>query len=163
MRLLILLAISVPFVCAASEGSGQRKTESRKAAPRASATVRKAEPRATPQLTIPPDAKQVGSNTYLYTDSNGKVWTYTRTPFGVRKEEGTPESTTKTQDVPPEMTATEEGDSVRFTRKTPFGKSQWTRKKSELTGVERAVWERDYPPKPAADQPDEAVPGSVKE
>ncbi len=158
MKLLILLAISVPFVCAASDGSGQRKTEGRKAAPRASATVRKAEP-----LTVPPDAKQIGSNTYLYTDSNGKVWTYTRTPFGVRKEEGTPESTTKTQDVPPEMTATEEGDNVRFTRKTPFGKSQWTRKKSELTGVERAVWERDCLPKPAVDQADEAVPGSVKE
>ncbi|MCZ2076326.1 MAG: hypothetical protein HUU41_22325 [Bryobacteraceae bacterium] len=158
MRLLILLAISVPFICAARDGSGQRETESRKAAPRASVTVHKAEP-----LTIPPDAKQVGDNTYLHTDSNGKAWTYTRTPFGLRKAEGTPESTAKTQDALPEMTATEEGDSVRFTRKTPFGKSQWTRKKSELTGVERAVWERDCPPKPAADQPDKAAPGSVKE
>ena len=42
----------------------------------------------------------------------------------------------------PDYSAAEDGDSIRFTKATPFGPLTWTRGKSELTADERATWER---------------------
>ncbi len=46
----------------------------------------------------------------------------------------------------PGLRAFDEGDTVRFERKTPFGLSKYSKKKSELNEVERATFERDRKP-----------------
>jgi len=38
--------------------------------------------------------------------------------------------------------ATEDGDTIRFERPSPFGPYRWQRKKSELSESERAIWNR---------------------
>ena len=40
------------------------------------------------------------------------------------------------------ITATEDGDTIRFERAGPFGVYKWQKKKSELADDERAAWER---------------------
>ncbi|HET9319914.1 MAG TPA: hypothetical protein VFO27_09060, partial [Bryobacteraceae bacterium] len=40
-------------------------------------------------------------------------------------------------------TAVEDGDSVRFARQTPFGRSEWRRTKTQLNEIEQAVWNRE--------------------
>jgi hypothetical protein len=40
------------------------------------------------------------------------------------------------------VAVTDLGDSYRFEKKTPFGQSSWTRKKSELTDEEKAYTEQ---------------------
>lgn len=113
----------------------------------------KAEP---PVQTIPAGATQVEPNVYRYTDANGKTWNYRQTPFGINRWEqtSTPAPEPAPQPVPqstsPSMfqsthiktepiTVTDQGDSYLFDKKTPFGHSTWTRKKSEVTDEEKAA------------------------
>jgi hypothetical protein len=64
-----------------------------------------------------------------------------KTPFGtVKVDEKAAQSK---EEPPPEMRAYEEGDNVRFERKTPFGVAKWTKKKSELDEMEKAAVERE--------------------
>ncbi len=93
---------------------------------------------------IPPGAKLVEPNLYRYTDSDGKTWNYRQTPFGVSKWEETSAPTpqpapqsSQAKSVP--VVVTDMGDRYRFEKKTPFGQSSWTRKKSELTDEEKAL------------------------
>jgi hypothetical protein len=93
---------------------------------------------------IPAGAKLVEPNLYRFTDSDGKTWNYRQTPFGISKWEET--SATAAQPAPESSQAksvpvvvTDLGDSYRFEKKTPFGQSTWTRKKSELTDEEKAL------------------------
>ena len=93
---------------------------------------------------IPAGAKLVEPNLYRYTDSDGKTWNYRQTPFGISKWEEksspaaqpAPESS-QAKSVP--VAVTDLGDSYRFEKKTPFGESTWTRKKSELTDEEKSL------------------------
>jgi hypothetical protein len=93
---------------------------------------------------IPAGAKLVEPNLYRFTDSDGKTWNYRQTPFGISKWEETsapaaqpaPESS-QAKSVP--VVVTDLGDRYRFEKKTPFGQSSWTRKKSELTDEEKAL------------------------
>ena len=88
---------------------------------------------------IPKDAVQTTPGFYKWTDKDGKVWMYRRTPFGVSRRPY--ESTYDKHAVADERpTAVEEGDSVRFEQSSPFGKRVWLRKKSELTDNEQAIW-----------------------
>jgi len=92
---------------------------------------------------IPKDAKEIEPYTYRHTDAQGKTWIYRKTPFGVVRFPEQPADQAKPiEEAPESMTAVEEGDSLRFERVTPFGKVRWTRKKSELTEMERKAWER---------------------
>jgi hypothetical protein len=93
---------------------------------------------------IPAGAKLVEPNLYRYTDSDGKTWNYRQTPFGISKWEET--STPASQSAPESSQAksvpvvvTDLGDRYRFEKKTPFGQSSWTRKKTELTDEEKAL------------------------
>lgn len=109
-----------------------------------------------PVQTIPAGATQVEPNVYRYTDANGKTWNYRQTPFGINRWEqtSTPATEPVQQPVPqsssPSMfqstqiktepiTVTDQGDSYLFDKKTPFGHSTWTRKKSDVTDEEKAV------------------------
>jgi hypothetical protein len=108
-----------------------------------SASDQKAKAQPAPTMAIPAGAKLVEANLYRYTDSTGKTWNYRQTPFGVSRWEET--STPSAQPAPQSsetksapVAVTDLGDSYRFEKKTPFGHSSWTRKKSELTDEEKA-------------------------
>ncbi len=90
---------------------------------------------------IPPEAKQIETNVYRYTDREGKTWILNQTPFGIMRSE---EKLSMTEDdLPPGMTVVEDGEMLKFERPTIFGPVRWTRKKTELTEMERKAWERE--------------------
>jgi hypothetical protein len=96
-----------------------------------------------PPVTIPTDAVPVGDGSFRYTDKAGKNWIYRNTPWGVQKaEEKVTVKPVETVAVDP--TKTEDlGDSVRFTKPTPFGPKVWTTKKSAMDTYEQSIWNRD--------------------
>lgn len=92
--------------------------------------------------TIPKDATPLPDGSFRYVDKDGKKWIYRNTPFGVSKaEERPPLPVAKIEDDP---TKSEDlGDSVRFTRPTPFGPKVWTSKKADLDSYEKTIFDRD--------------------
>lgn len=122
----------------------------------------------TPAATLPKGAVEVSPGTYRATDSSGKTWTYRKTPFGLMKTAGEPQEkphASETDGRPVDGVSpfgdvkakaseaavadgsditqvVEEGESLRFERKSPFGAYKWTRKKTELNAAERQAWER---------------------
>ena len=48
------------------------------------------------------------------------------------------------------------GDTVRFSRPTPFGPKVWTRKKTELDTYEKSIWDRDQQKKSSTDSSKDA-------
>jgi hypothetical protein len=58
-----------------------------------------------------------------------------------RLEQPTGVSPGSSYTFPVTVKVTEEGDSLRFERPSPFGVRKWTRKKTELTEMEKAAWE----------------------
>jgi hypothetical protein len=124
---------------------------------------------------LPVNAVRIAEGVYRFTDTEGKVWLFRRTPFGyarseegavkpaaaaVRTEErngtpfsgavaGTDKKGAAESVAPVNITATEEGDNIRFERPTPFGKTQWVKAKSELTAEESRIWEAQRPKAPA--------------
>jgi hypothetical protein len=94
-----------------------------------------------PKLAVPQGAVATSPSTYTYADADGKKWIYHTSPFGVTREaEGAPPRFTRDFS---NVKATEQGDSIRFERPTPFGPFRWQTKKSELNEMERTVWERE--------------------
>ena len=97
----------------------------------------------TPKVEIPAGAVQGRDGAYRYTDGlTGKKWIYRRTPFGVARVEDKPVAA-RPPEVPPGMTATEDGEAIRFERPSPFGTYRWQRKKTELNEMEQAAWDRE--------------------
>ena len=118
-------------------------TAQKKSAPQppAKAQPAKAQPAAT--QSIPAGAKLVEPGLYRYTDSSGKTWNYRQTPFGISKWEETSAPAPQPAPAAKDPVAVKDlGDSYRFEKKTPFGQSTWTRKKSELTDEEKAYTEQ---------------------
>jgi hypothetical protein len=112
------------------------------AAPQKKAAAKSAKP--APPLKLPAGAVEVEPYTYTYTDPKGVKWIYRKTPFGLARFEDKPAASTDAP-APPlgaGMTATDNGDSVRFERPGPFGVYRWEKKKDDLTGDERAAWQR---------------------
>jgi hypothetical protein len=136
VTILILFSLSAaPFATAADKKS-DKKT---------SATPTKAE-----EIKVPVDAVEVGPYTYRYTDPKGKAWIYRKTPFGISRTEDKAmpaDVAKKIQDSKDQLiertSATEDGDSIRFVRSSPFGRTEWKRKKAELNEIEQAVWSRE--------------------
>ncbi len=93
---------------------------------------------------IPRGAVKSVDGSYRYTDTQGKKWVYRATPFGVARVEDKPVAA-----EPPaeqrfaDVKAFEAGDHIRFERPSPFGIYKWERAKTELTAMEKAVWERE--------------------
>jgi hypothetical protein len=93
-------------------------------------------------VTIPKDAiPNADGVSYIYTDKQGKKWTFTKTPFGIMKapyaeaQAGPPQDWSSTK-------AIDQGETVRFERPGPFGTMSWEKKKPELTDDERRVLDR---------------------
>lgn len=89
----------------------------------------------------PAGAEKVSDGVYRSKDSAGKAWIYTRTPFGfARHEEGA--APVAPPPSPVEFRVLEmKGDTVRFERDTPFGKSVWNRPIAQLDEKEKAAYE----------------------
>lgn len=148
------------FLMLAALGAAEKPAARKKSPPE------KAKQAAAPaRVAIPPGAKETEPGTYTYTDNAGKRWIYRETPFGVVKLEDkvdaegaayrqTPFGTVKTAAPAvrsdPEadrreiesITAIDDGEYVRFERPGPFGVYRWKRSKADLSGVEKAAWER---------------------
>jgi len=95
---------------------------------------------------IPKGAVETTPGFYRWTDQDGKIWTYRRTPFGVSRWPADSVNTErdaadKQNAASGRTTAVEEGDSIRFEQATPFGKRTWVRKKTELNETEQKVWD----------------------
>ena len=94
---------------------------------------------------LPKGAVQTAPGFYRWTDKDGKVWTYRRTPFGVTRwpadSVDAGQSAPDKQNVGERTTAVAEGDSIRFEQATPFGKRTWVRKKTELNEDEQRIWD----------------------
>lgn len=97
---------------------------------------------------LPKTAVEVEPNLWRFTDDKGQVWMYRKTPFGFSKYRQDQVASTHTGTLDPDveesrhLTAVEEGDTVRFERKTPFGVNKWTRKKDNLSTAERMALDR---------------------
>jgi hypothetical protein len=93
--------------------------------------------------TIPKDATPLPDGSFRYVDKDGKKWIYRATPFGVSKSEERIVAPV-VQKVSDDPTRSKDmGDSVQFTRPTPFGPKVWTTKKTELSAYEQGIWDRD--------------------
>ncbi len=110
--------------------------------------------------TVPQGAQEAGPNLYRFTDPQGKVWMYRKTPFGVSKWEEKPGEQEPRAETPAStgLTATDLGDSVQFQRPTPFGPQKWTRKKSEMTADEKAAFAAQENAKLGTKPPDAPKP-----
>jgi hypothetical protein len=100
------------------------------------------------------DSKEKPAAAEQSASKDGKKYVERQTPFGVAKVEDKGDE--KAEEPPANMRAFEEGDSIRFERPTPFGVARWVRKKSELSEMERAAWERERR-KPAEKEPAKEV------
>ncbi len=100
---------------------------------------------------VPKDAQPVGRGLYRAVDASGVAWIYRMTPLGITK---TPESAMQAESgppstlgivrnaaetpPPPDVTATPNGDEIRFEKRGPFGLTVWTKKRTdELNPVEK--------------------------
>jgi hypothetical protein len=130
----ILITTGLLFTAAGQSTSAEEKKSDTKGKTR----------KMTPETrTIPPDATPLPDGSYRYIDKDGKKWIYRATPFGVSKAEERPlvQAVQRIEDDPAK--SEDLGDSVRFTRPTPFGPKVWTKKKTELDTYEKDIFNRD--------------------
>ncbi len=102
-------------------------------------------------FSVPKDAQPVGRGLYRAVDASGVAWIYRMTPLGITKtpesamqaESGPPSTlgivrSTTEAPPPPDVTATPNGDEIRFEKRGPFGLTVWTKKRTdELNPVEK--------------------------
>lgn len=148
----ILLCMAIALAALAEEkreDSPARQGGGRQEKPKEEKTT--AKPKSDdPAAKIPPEATRVDTDRWRYVDKDGKAWIYQVTPFGVMRKLEAPDPELAKIDVPPGVTAVDQGDSIKFTRPSPFGVFTWVRKKDEpLTDLEKAVWEREQQKKSA--------------
>jgi hypothetical protein len=94
-------------------------------------------------MTIPKGAVESEPGSFHYTAPDGKKWIYRKTPFGIARIPDEPAAAkTVTPDSGADVKAFDAGDSVRFERPGPFGVYRWQTRKSELSEMERAAWDR---------------------
>jgi hypothetical protein len=99
-------------------------------------------------LTVPKDAVLNADGSYSWTDKSGSKWLYNKTPFGVsRTQDTTGAAPAGLIATPPEqlVKTTDQGDTVKFARQSPFGVTTWEKKKSEMTDDERAIFRKQHP------------------
>jgi hypothetical protein len=88
---------------------------------------------------VPAGAVEIGPGAWRWADAEGKAWIYRQSLAGVIRGE----EHRMRRDLPPGMKAAAEGERVKFERTGLFGPVRWSKHKSDLTAVERRVFERD--------------------
>lgn len=102
---------------------------------------RPAPPRAANAFALPAGAEKVSEGVFRAKDSSGKVWIYTRTPFGFAKHEEGSAPAAPPPEAPAFRVLEVKAGTVRFERDTPFGKSVWARPVTQLDEKEKAAYE----------------------
>lgn len=85
------------------------------------------------------------------------------TPFGVAKTTKQAAAQPKPKKVLQNWKVEKDGDGFKFTKKTPFGPSSWTRAEGELTADERAVAEHNGLLQPAQEPAEEEAETAAKQ
>jgi hypothetical protein len=133
--LLVVAAMPVPAAQDKPDANG-------KAAP--AAEQKKAAAAQTKKDAPPADAKKsTTTSPRRVTDADGKVYEIRETPFGPMKFPVKTEEAARESSADAFLKVVEQGDNLRFSRQTPFGVTEWVRKKSELTDSEKQAWERE--------------------
>lgn len=92
---------------------------------------------------VPKDAVKLSDYEWRWVDKSGKAWIFRQTPFSVAKfpEDLSKSETASNVDSGAPLGVRDLGDSVEFSRKSPFGANRWVKKKSELNDIEKSAWE----------------------
>lgn len=147
MKFLWIALVALSTLVAAPQAEkptpGKTSAERKKGTNKTGASSRTVK-KSVPVQSIPADAEKLSDYEWRHTDKQGNVWIYRKTPFGIAKvsEEKmseAAESPRHAAGAPIEVR--DLGDSLEFSRKTPFGHSKWTKKKTELDEQEQAVYD----------------------
>jgi hypothetical protein len=129
-----MIRIAAVMALAAVLGAAQQGERKATAAKKAAASAKNE------SATVPPDAVLVGEGTWRHTDSEGKTWTYRRTPFGLIKMAGAPEQSAEGNSSLRVVSVTP--GEIEFESVTPFAKPRWKRQRNALTPEEQVALKR---------------------
>lgn len=135
--ILLVLAAAMPAPAAQNKPDGNGK------AAIAAQQKKTAADRGKQNASTPSGKKSTTTAPKRVTDADGKVYEIRETPFGPMKFPVKAEDTARETSADAFLKIVEEGDSLRFRRQTPFGVTEWVRKKSELNDTEKQAWERE--------------------
>jgi hypothetical protein len=130
---LLVVAAAAPALSAQDKAAGNAKTAPAAEQKKAAAAQGKKD-------ASPPQGKSTTTAPKLVTDADGRVFEIRETPFGPMKLLVKSEDSSREALAAASLKVTEEGDSLRFRRQTPFGQMEWVRKKSELNDTEKQAW-----------------------
>lgn len=138
----ILFTLAIILTASVSAQTTQTRKTTKKMADTVNTTATPAARQAVPDAVIPKGAVEGADGTFHFTDAQGKKWTYRNTPFGVSKAEDKSTGVAAAPAPQPDTltTATDAGDSVNFSKPSPFGTVKWTKKKTEMDANETSVW-----------------------
>ena len=85
------------------------------------------------------------------------------TPFGVAKTTKPPAAKAKPKKVQQDWQVEKDGQDFKFSKKTPFGPSHWTRAEADLSADEREVAERSGLLKPQQEPVEEETEAAAKQ
>lgn len=163
MKYIVLFALLSAGVVSAQTGDtnaappAKKTAVTKKPAPaKKPVEAKKPAPPTIQPLTLPKDAVAKPEGGYAYTDKAGKKWIYHETPFGVSRIPDVGEPAPAVSVATPKeqlVKATDNGETVKFQRQTPFGVTNWEKKKSDLTDEERQILEAQQA-KSTPDQPE---------
>ena len=148
MRITILMAILVVGAPVWSQATSTKATPAKVAAPKKEAVI-PSQP--------PPDAEKTADGFYRWKDATGDWWLYKQTPFGWSKaKEKDIEAVKRVEEKSPPIRVirvSDASDEITFEKPSPFSRSQWTKKKAELTAEETEALDRWNAAKGAASKP----------
>ncbi len=149
-----LIALAVGLALAAGAQPRDKDQQQRNAAK--AAAKKPSVPPKNEATAVPKDAVEIEPGVYRWKDAQGKSWILRRSPFGLLKgeEPSKSEPVGEEDDASLAIKVFEEGDELRFERRTPFGVSRWTKKRTELDELEQRAWDREQKRR-AADRPKE--------
>ena len=165
MKMILVLAIAAGSIFV--QGSFAQTVTSAQSPP-----VKKKAKVASAPLVIPKTAVDQGDGSFRYVDPKGTAWIYRQTPFGLSRSlesavgqpaGKTPFGQSKSQaaaiaavtsaqasakesdDPNAKVTAVAKGESIEFSRPSPFGVIRWQKSKNDLTADEQKILARVQP------------------
>ena len=147
MRVLLICLLTFSALFAADTPVNKKPSPAKKTAQKAKPSTTKAPAKTAkkvPEQKIPNGAEKLSDTEWRYVDADNKAWIYRRTPFGIAKI--SEEKAQEVSDAPRHAAGAplqirDLGESIEFSRKTPFGLSKWEKKKTELTEQEQAAYD----------------------
>lgn len=93
---------------------------------------------------LPADAEKIREGVWKAKDKDGKVWFYSKTPFGYGRSADEPSASgaTSASSESPFKVVAIRGDVVEFSKPTPFGAAKWTKKMEDLSDEEKQAVEK---------------------